>query len=189
MVLLLLLTRVCKCLFQTKFRFPFFTELQWYALDKYVYHLLGRSHLALDHEATVRLFGSKAEREAAAATLKSSPPKHITAVELFGLKSIVMYIHALAVSKKAVPPLIPEPINLVRDVRAIVEAHKGDSADKAVTGKPLLYWPGIRDDPGYVRLAHKPKKLPQSKKGSSSSGRADRVACKICQACISPGEC
>ena len=28
-----------------KFRFPFFTELQWYALDKYVWALLGRTHL------------------------------------------------------------------------------------------------------------------------------------------------
>ena len=28
-----------------KFRFPFFTELQWYALDKYVWALLGRTHI------------------------------------------------------------------------------------------------------------------------------------------------
>jgi len=168
-----------------KFRFPFFTELQWYALDKYVYHLLGRSHLVLDEEANVRLFGSKGERDAAFAAVSSGSPKHITAVELFGLKSIVMYIHALAVSKKSVPALIPEPINLVRDVRAVVDAHKMDNADLAATGKPLLYWPGIRDDPGYVRLAHKPKKMPSTRKGLSS-GRAERVACKICQACISP---
>jgi len=170
-----------------KFRFPFFTELQWYALDKYVYHLLGRSHMTLEEEATTRLFGSKAERDAHEDALANNPPKHITAVELFGLKSIVMYIHALAVSKKAVPSLIPEPINLVRDVRVVVDTHKTDDADLAVTGKPLLYWPGIRDDPGYMRMAgsHKPKKFtPPAKR--ASNGRADRVACKICQACISP---
>ena len=28
-----------------KFRFPFFTELLWYALDKYVWSLLGRTHI------------------------------------------------------------------------------------------------------------------------------------------------
>ena len=29
----------------TKFRFPFFNELQWYALDKYAWALLGKTHI------------------------------------------------------------------------------------------------------------------------------------------------
>ena len=32
-----------------KFRFPFFTEMLWYVLERYVYTLLGRSHLDLSH--------------------------------------------------------------------------------------------------------------------------------------------
>ncbi len=37
-----------------KFRFPFFTELQWFAMDKFVYHLMGRTHLNLEEETLVR---------------------------------------------------------------------------------------------------------------------------------------
>jgi hypothetical protein len=68
-----------------KFRFPFFTEMQWYALDKYVYALLGRSHLRLEEEAVVvRLFGDKWAREEFRS--KTAPGNQLTAQELFGLK-------------------------------------------------------------------------------------------------------
>ena len=187
-----------------KFRFPFFTELQWFALDKYVYHLLGRTHLDLDEEHMARLLGSKQERLAYRESL-SGHRAHLTPQEMFGLKAIVMYIHALPVSKKNVPPLIPEPVNLVRDVRIVVEEHKNDSEDLAVTGRPMLYWPGIKCDPGYMRVGKtgKPRKEKAAKEGlftspsaaggkrearanGSSHQKAERVPCKICQACISP---
>jgi F-box/leucine-rich repeat protein 10/11 len=71
-----------------KFRFPFFTEMQWYALDKYVYALLGRSHLRLEEEAVVvRLFGDKWAREEFRS--KTAPGNQLTAQELFGLKASV----------------------------------------------------------------------------------------------------
>lgn len=177
-----------------KFRFPFFTELQWYTLDKYVYHLLGRTHLNLSEEVMTRLLGTKQERLA----LKEATADHahVTPQELFGLKAIVMYIHALAVSKKNVPSLILEPINLVRDIRTLVDEHKSDDASLAVTGRPLLYWPGIKNDPGYMRMQkQKPKKdrpmkepapPPAAKSRPGSRKKADRIPCKICQACISP---
>lgn len=34
-----------------KFRYPFFTEMLWYVLEKYVYCLLGNTHLTLPEEA------------------------------------------------------------------------------------------------------------------------------------------
>jgi hypothetical protein len=69
-----------------KFRFPFFTEMQWYALDKYVYALLGRSHLQLEEEEVmVRLFGDKWTREEFRA--KVAPTNQLTVQELFGLKA------------------------------------------------------------------------------------------------------
>ena len=46
-----------------------------------------------------------------------------------------------------VPTLISEPINLVRDVRIVVGDHKNDDHNLAVTGTPLLYWPGIQVRP------------------------------------------
>ena len=184
-----------------KFRFPFFTELQWYALDKYIFHLLGRSHLVLDTDVRTKLFGPKNEREA---YVEAIDHPHITPQELFGLKAIIMYIHALAVSKKNVPALIHEPINLVRDVRVVVDEHKGDDANLSVTGKPLLHWPGIKNDPGYMRVnsrgeVHrgigrppgKKERVPKEGKKDKGSKKQDRVPCKICQACISPdcGKC
>ena len=65
--------------------------------------------------------------------------------ELYGLKAIVMFIHALPVTRKSVPPLIKTAVELIKDVRTIVETHKDDSPDKCVTGKPLLYWSGKGD--------------------------------------------
>lgn len=55
-----------------KFRFPFFTEMLWYVLARYVYRLLGRAHL----EGEV-----SREKEAA-----EQPHVHLTLHELFGLK-------------------------------------------------------------------------------------------------------
>ena len=62
-----------------------------------------------------------------------------------------MYIHALAVSKKNVPPLLKEPINLVRDIKKLVETHKNDDPALAVTGQPLLFWSGIKNDKATYR--------------------------------------
>lgn len=180
-----------------KFRFPFFTELQWFALDKYVYHLLGRTHLDLDEENKIRLLGTKVERTA---FIEHLGHQNITPQELFGLKAIVMYIHALAVSKKNVPPLIPQPIELVRDIRELVEKHRDDDKELAVTGKPLLFWHGIKNDPGYMKPKSKGKKdkvkeLPPKKDhpraGALGGKKVERVPCNICQACISPdcGSC
>ncbi len=180
-----------------KFRFPFFTELQWYALDKYVYALLGRSHLEFDEDTKLRLLGTADERKHFKDALAQSP-RHITPQEIFGLKAIIMYIHALAVSKKNVPYLLRHPINLVRDVRVVVDSHKEDDPAKAVTGQPLLFWPGIKHDPGYAKT----RGVKGSKKGRpqvhdeytytpikderGEPVKIDRIPCKICQACIRP---
>lgn len=55
-----------------KFRYPFFTEMLWYVLAKYVFTLLGRSHLEGE---------SSREEE-----LNGKPHVHLTNYELFGLK-------------------------------------------------------------------------------------------------------
>lgn len=55
-----------------KFRYPFFTEMLWYVLDRYVSALLGRTHLAPEGQSTT-----------------PTPPKehvHLTQNELHGLK-------------------------------------------------------------------------------------------------------
>jgi len=176
-----------------KFRFPFFTELQWFALDKYVYSLLGRTHLDLGEDEQDFLLGNMEDRKEFFKALDSTH-RHITPQELFGIKAIVMYIHALAVSKKNVPPLLKEPINLVRDIKKVVEKHKNDDPALAVTGQPMLFWSGIKNSGlSYetIKMKNKSKRKKEYfssplKDGSLKMERPIRMPCKICQACIAP---
>jgi len=151
-----------------KFRYPFFTELQWYALDKYVYALLGRTHLKVDDDAAERLWGTH--------QVSTRDHVHLTPQELFGIKAIIMFIHALPVTRKSVPLLIQEPIKLIRDVRSIVDSHKQDNPDKSYTGKPLLYWPGVRHD--------KVKEKSRGKiKREKVNEMVERISCGQCTGC------
>lgn len=67
---------------------------------------------------------------------------HISPQELLGLKSIVLYLHQLPIPRKNVPAIIKDPVELLRAVRHIVSEHRFDNPDKAVTGLPILIWPG-----------------------------------------------
>lgn len=63
---------------------------------------------------------------------------HLTPYELHGLKAIVMYLHSLPSTKKNVPELIHDPVELIHDVRCLVEQHRHDLPENAVTGLPIL---------------------------------------------------
>lgn len=108
-----------------KFRYPFFTEMLWYVLAKYVHTLLGRSHLECE---------ANREHE-----LVDQPHIHLTHYELFGLKEIVMFLYDLPQHRKNVPELIKDPVQLIKDVRSLVERHCKDSPEMAITGKPVLH--------------------------------------------------
>ena len=163
-----------------------------------MYALLGKTHLELDDDVKKKLLGSELEQTQ---FLEHLDRPSITPQELFGLKAIIMYIHALPVSKKNVPTLLRHPINLVRDIRIIVNEHKEDTLEKAVTGKPLLYWPGIKNDHnafhrrgnkgGGKKSSIKEEICPIKKVKTEPVIKKERVPCKVCQACISPncGKC
>ena len=87
----------------------------------------------------VELYGERWERQEHTLSIGH---QDITPQELFGLKAIVMFIHALPVTRKSVPSLLPDAVALIKDIRTIVDTHKDDSLERSVTGKPLLYWPG-----------------------------------------------
>jgi len=161
-----------------KFRFPFFTELQWYALDKYIYALLGKSHIKVDDDILVRLFGDKFTREEFRRKLEHT---HITPQELYGLKAIVMFIHALPVTRKNIPSLITDPVDLIKDIRNIVESHKEDDPDLAVTGKPLLLWTGIKQEKSW---SMKSKNKARRDLKVEEKVRAERIPCRACESCL-----
>jgi len=162
-----------------KFRFPFFTELQWYALDKYVYALLARSHLQVDDAVLLRLFGEKYERDQFRRTLEH---QHLTPQELYGLKAIVMFIHALPVTRKNVPSLIRDPVSLIKDIRTIVETHKQDDPELAVTGKPLLFWSGQKQEKSWSVKAK--NKMRREVKVEKETKKAERIPCQACESCL-----
>ena len=169
-------------------------------MDKYVYALLRRTHLEYDDSVKKKILGSDADQKQFFDSLGRNPT--ITPQELFGLKAIIMYIHALPVSKKNVPPLLRHPIDLVRDVRVVVNDHKEDTIEDATTGKPMLYWPGIKNDHnathrrtnkgGGKKSASKDDISPIKKEVKTEPAiKQERVPCKVCQACIRPncGKC
>jgi len=134
-----------------KHRFPFFTEMLWYVLDRYVACLTGLSHLDLPEEEKRRMKLEKGEnidpnKEFVNPGLSEEIPAvpqehvHLTAEELRGLKFIVIYLQQLPDQEKEVPVLIPDPAALVRSVRDLVLAHKQDCPKAAVTGKYVLRW-------------------------------------------------
>ena len=49
-----------------------------------------------------------------------------------------MYLHSLPSTKKNVPELIRDPVALIHDVRCLVEQHRHDNPEAAVTGNPVL---------------------------------------------------
>ncbi|XP_055850030.1 jmjC domain-containing histone demethylation protein 1 isoform X1 [Episyrphus balteatus] len=108
-----------------KFRYPFFTEMLWYVLARYVFALLGRSHL-------------EGEPSISEVEIEHKPHVHLTHYELFGLKEIVMYLYDLPPQKKNVPELVRDPVALIKDVRTLVERHCKDKPDMAITGEPVL---------------------------------------------------
>lgn len=54
------------------------------------------------------------------------------------LQAIVLYLHQLPAARKSVPELLSDPIALVRDVRTLVEQHRHDKQQLAITGQPIL---------------------------------------------------
>ncbi|KAK6640685.1 hypothetical protein RUM44_012382 [Polyplax serrata] len=168
-----------------KFRYPFFTEMLWYVLEKYVHCLLGQSHL---------------DDVPPSSNSPTSPPAkhvHLTPQELHGLKAIVMYLHSLPTNRKNVPELIKDPIALVKDVRTVVEQHRHDSAELAVTGKSVLRvgmedidldgrmkkgrFPLMKNAENRSPKLHKLSHRSPAAKGNGPRRR--RTRCKKCEAC------
>ncbi|XP_068900061.1 jmjC domain-containing histone demethylation protein 1 isoform X4 [Tenebrio molitor] len=171
-----------------KFRYPFFTEMLWYVLERYVHCLLGNSHLTTGHDTPIT---------------PDRPHVHLTQAELHGLKEIVMYLHMLPPNKKNVPDLIRDPVSLIQDVRTLIGLHRQDSRELAITGRPVLSLPDDGDHRKslYARPYMKSNGMRPSKpsfKSKSGAGPGDkggprrrRTRCKKCEACQRSdcGEC
>ncbi|KAG5834900.1 hypothetical protein ANANG_G00266470 [Anguilla anguilla] len=155
-----------------KFRYPFFYEMCWYVLERYVHCLTGRSHLSKDfcRESSLKDTEMKAEMEDDSGEMKTQeglrdppdalagvgPPArwtHLTAFELKGLAVLVDKLESLPENKRNVPQGIDRPNSLLQDMRVILKEHADDDSQLALTGVPVVCWPKKT----LKRLANRPK--------------------------------
>lgn len=150
-------------------------------MERYVHVLLGKTHVKIPPDEDP---GEKFE---------GNENVHLTPLELHGLKSIVMYLHSLPATKKNVPETIQDPVKLIQDVSVLVERHRHDSPELAITGTPVLPPPMTNNLEREKSNAGRPRKVPRpSLPNNKPSGpRRRRTRCKKCEACTRSdcGEC
>uniref|UniRef100_A0A7R9JX08 [histone H3]-dimethyl-L-lysine(36) demethylase n=1 Tax=Timema genevievae TaxID=629358 RepID=A0A7R9JX08_TIMGE len=185
-----------------KFRYPFFTEMLWYGLERYVYNCLGVSHLCnedyYDEDVSVKVEPQKTETELNV---------NLTQLEVSGIKGIVIYLFSLPYNKRSVPELIQNPASLIKEVKILLEKHRPDSHKLSITGKAVL--PPLADisdadipkrkmssapvgrPPGQKRKRDSDLKQKKVKQPKPVGVRRRRVRCRKCEPCLRSdcGEC
>ncbi|XP_054166951.1 lysine-specific demethylase 2A-like [Oppia nitens] len=134
----------------TKFRYPFYTEVLWYVLARYVSCLMKKNHLKCDEEGVTIVVKDEnnvnkppqQQPTQSLQTLPSTQSKHIhlTPYELSGMKAIIMWLQKLPTHKRSVPDLIISSDALLSDAQILIDEHNADKHDLAVSGEPVLTW-------------------------------------------------
>ena len=195
-----------------RFRFPFNTEMLWYVLERYVTCLSGKSHIDLPDDVKIRLKLEKGEHIdpnkefvnpglSDVGPLVPSDHVHLTQPEVKGLMLIVYYLHSLPMEMKDVPVIIPDPVALIKSVRTIVETHKDDCPEKAITGQYILRWTeedDVEEDYKSKKIIPNPAdytaRLPDNPRagkagpvsrdsGGMEAPRRRRARCGLCPGC------
>uniref|UniRef100_A0A673ICU3 [histone H3]-dimethyl-L-lysine(36) demethylase n=1 Tax=Sinocyclocheilus rhinocerous TaxID=307959 RepID=A0A673ICU3_9TELE len=177
-----------------KFRYPFYYEMCWYVLERYLYSITNTSHLIPEFQKYSLGIGLKREgsgcevlnghaKEERDDSDAPSPPNapgvklHLTPFELEGLWHLVGKLESLPSHKNCVPSGIHNAAALLHDIRALLKEHANDIPKLSYTGKPIVRWP--------KRLATTPV-IPRPVKPASNMSvlRRRRVRCKRCEACL-----
>lgn len=151
----------------SKFRYPFYFEMCWYVLERYLYCLTNTSHLTPEFQKHSLGIGLKKEdvikpakpngdsgnedeevlkeepEEEVAVTPPSRPgvKVHLTPFELEGLWALLHKLEDLPAHKKCVPAGIRNAPALLSDIRKLLEEHANDCPKLSYTGKPIVKWP------------------------------------------------
>uniref|UniRef100_A0A672QN31 [histone H3]-dimethyl-L-lysine(36) demethylase n=1 Tax=Sinocyclocheilus grahami TaxID=75366 RepID=A0A672QN31_SINGR len=151
-----------------KFRYPFFHEMCWYVLERYLYSVTNTSHLIPEfqkHSLGIDLrredsgceeLNGHAEEERDDNDAPSPPNApgvklHLTPFELKGLWHLVENLESLPSHKKCVPSGIHNAAALLHDIRALLKEHADDIPELSYTGKPIVRWPKrAKRDPGSI---------------------------------------
>uniref|UniRef100_A0A665XEK2 [histone H3]-dimethyl-L-lysine(36) demethylase n=1 Tax=Echeneis naucrates TaxID=173247 RepID=A0A665XEK2_ECHNA len=180
-----------------KFRYPFYYEMCWYVLERYLYCLTNISHLTPEFQKySLGIGEDRLTQENILVTFfffvctdlnsaQVTAPQHVlTPFELEGLWNLLGKLEELPAHKKCVPAGI-------RNAAAVLNEHANDNPKMAYTGEPIVKWPKrppIPPPPVLYRprlgpTLHKPLGQRPTKRSSISALRRRRVRCKRCDAC------
>ncbi|XP_013855734.1 lysine-specific demethylase 2A, partial [Austrofundulus limnaeus] len=141
-----------------KFRFPFFTEMSWYVLERYVFSLTKISYLTPEFQkhslgiglertsgtdsAEEQEQGSDTNEQALGQQSDKTPSKvHLTPLELDGLWNLVGKLELLPSNKRCVPVGIQNASALLTHIKALLKEHANDNPKLSYTGNPIIRWP------------------------------------------------
>uniref|UniRef100_A0A7N8YH71 [histone H3]-dimethyl-L-lysine(36) demethylase n=1 Tax=Mastacembelus armatus TaxID=205130 RepID=A0A7N8YH71_9TELE len=200
-----------------KFRFPFYYEMCWYTLERYVFSLTKTSYLTPEFQKhslgigmntpfnsepaneQVKEDGGGGSDEEASEQQSDKPAAkvHLTPSELEGLCNLLGKLEDLPSNKKCVPAGIHNAPALIAQMKALLKEHANDNPKLSYTGKPIIKWPkrplwyqpALPQPPPRPKLSSTPI-IPRPQKPASSMSvlRRRRVRCKRCEACMRP-EC
>ena len=168
-----------------RFRFPFFTDLLWYVLERYIHSLTGKSFLTEEFQEKNMLHTKLALEN----DNSVKEHVHLTPFEYEGLQLLLERLTCLAnVEEGLVPEGIAKPNQLLSAGKELLLEHSTDDSNLAVTGKPKAYWPNARATVSQKvpkkRKPAKPAEISVTTTNHSHAGRARRVRCKQCEACL-----
>uniref|UniRef100_A0A1A8GQ11 [histone H3]-dimethyl-L-lysine(36) demethylase n=1 Tax=Nothobranchius korthausae TaxID=1143690 RepID=A0A1A8GQ11_9TELE len=140
-----------------KFRFPFFYEMCWYVLERYVFSLTSTSYLIPEYQKHSLGIGLKntsgtdladdeqeeGNDEESEGQQSEKPPYRVnlTPLELEGLWNLLGKLEALPYSKQCVPSGIQNASALLNHVKALLREHANDNPKLSYTGRPIIRWP------------------------------------------------
>ncbi|XP_061628002.1 lysine (K)-specific demethylase 2Aa isoform X3 [Phyllopteryx taeniolatus] len=190
-----------------KFRHPFYYEMCWYVLERYIFSLTKTSYLtpefqklSLDIDPAFEDMEEedKSVSEDDVSEQLSDKPAvqvNLTPLELEGLWNLVGKLESLPSNKKCVPSGIHNSLALITHIKALLKEHANDDPKQSYTGKPIVRWPKRLlnyqplppppPPPLHPKLAAAPV-MPRPQKPASSMSvlRRRRVRCKRCEACM-----
>uniref|UniRef100_A0A8C7GDC0 [histone H3]-dimethyl-L-lysine(36) demethylase n=1 Tax=Oncorhynchus kisutch TaxID=8019 RepID=A0A8C7GDC0_ONCKI len=194
-----------------KFRYPFYYEMCWYVLERYLFSLTNTSYLTPDFQKhslgigltrdpstceSVNGHTQEEDEEEAPPTPGSKPgvKVHLTPFELEGLWNLLGKLESLPSQKNCVPAGIHDAPALLHDIRALLKEHANDIPKLSYTGTPIVKWP---KRPSWYQPPPPPPPVarpklsatvvtprPQKPASSMSVLRRRRVRCKRCEACV-----
>ncbi|XP_034036915.1 lysine-specific demethylase 2A isoform X2 [Thalassophryne amazonica] len=152
-----------------KFRYPFYYEMCWYVLERYLYCLTNISHLSPEFQkyslgigltrADIKIENPTGNDTSSVGngdteelkvnvdgiteeeTHVFKPDAVLTPFELEGLWNLLGKLEELPAHKKCVPAGIVNYSALLEDMRAVLKQHANDNPKMSYTGEPIVKWP------------------------------------------------